>query len=171
MSETKLCKQDLCKRAVFVKGYCKKHYRANGLDPCNTPEYHSWTAMKSRCYNQNNHAYSRYGGRGIEVCPSWKESYKTFLADMGNKPSPAHSLDRIDNEGNYEPSNCRWATPTEQTVNQRIRIDNKSGVKGVGFHKKTGKWSATVRGKWLGLFETKDKAIAARLSAQGELYE
>lgn len=84
-----------------------------------TPEYRAWTGMKSRCYNKNRIAYKYYGGRGIKVCDRWKDSFELFLMDMGKKPSDKHSLDRINNDGNYEPSNCRWADSYEQVKNKR----------------------------------------------------
>lgn len=84
-----------------------------------TPEYAAWRAMKSRCGNLNVPAYPRYGGRGITICEAWIESFEAFFGDMGERPSPKHSLDRRDNEGNYEPGNCRWATASEQNSNRR----------------------------------------------------
>ncbi len=83
-----------------------------------TAEYRVWAGMMSRCNNLSHNAYHNYGGRGIRVCERWR-TYENFLADMGRKPSPELSLDRIDNDGNYEPSNCRWATIKEQIANQR----------------------------------------------------
>jgi hypothetical protein len=77
--------------------------------------------MKRRCHNINYSQYFYYGGRGITVCDRWINSFENFIADMGEKPSSLHSLDRIDNNGNYEPSNCRWATSSEQRINQRCR--------------------------------------------------
>jgi hypothetical protein len=84
----------------------------------NTPEYVAWQRMKSRCYYVNNEHFSRYGGRGITVCLEWRESFTRFLYDMGKKPTPKHQLDRIDNNGNYEPNNCRWVTPKQNMANR-----------------------------------------------------
>jgi hypothetical protein len=75
--------------------------------------------MKTRCSNPRNPAFMDYGGRGIEVCPRWEVSFEAFLADMGPRTSPAHSIDRKNNDGNYEPGNCRWATASEQARNRR----------------------------------------------------
>ncbi len=83
------------------------------------PAYSSWHGLRQRCNNPNDKDYIKYGGRGIKVCDRW-DSFYVFLADMGEKPSPQHSIDRIDNDGNYEPSNCRWATKKEQTHNSRV---------------------------------------------------
>lgn len=85
-----------------------------------TPEYRAWSSMKRRCYDPGVEKYKLYGGRGIVVCDRWRESYSAFLTDMGRRPSPRHSLDRFPNrDGNYEPSNCRWATASEQNSNRR----------------------------------------------------
>lgn len=81
------------------------------------PLYVTWSDMKSRCTNPNNRAYHRYGGRGITVCERWASRFKNFLDDMGEKPSPQHSLDRIDNNKGYFPENCKWSTRLEQQRN------------------------------------------------------
>lgn len=75
--------------------------------------------MRNRCYNKKGEKYKDYGGRGIKVCKRWLNSFENFYADMGLKPTPEHSLDRINNNGNYEPGNCRWATQSQQVGNTR----------------------------------------------------
>lgn len=91
-------------------------YEQHGL--VNSREYRSWYAMKTRCYNKNQKQYADYGGRGIRVCKRWKNSFVNFLQDMGKCPSGA-TLDRENNDGNYTPRNCRWATRVQQNRNHR----------------------------------------------------
>lgn len=84
------------------------------------PEYRSWHSMIQRCENPNSQGYKYWGGRGISVCERWRNSYATFLADVGRRPSPQHSIDRYPNgDGNYEPGNVRWADKSEQAYNRR----------------------------------------------------
>lgn len=78
-----------------------------------------WSSMKQRCLNKNNKSYSNYGGRGITICEEWKDSFATFLKDMGKKPFKDAQIDRINNDGNYEPSNCRWTTREINHMNRR----------------------------------------------------
>jgi hypothetical protein len=84
-----------------------------------TSEYQAFRAMYNRCYRPNTHNYCNYGGRGITICDRWLNNFEAFYEDMGPKPSPQHSLDRINNNENYSPSNCRWATALEQIHNRR----------------------------------------------------
>lgn len=83
-----------------------------------TSEYAIWAGIIKRCENINCKGYVKYGGRGIKVCPEWRNSFEQFIKDMGPRP-PKHSIDRIDTEGNYEPSNCRWATSDQQANNRK----------------------------------------------------
>jgi len=103
-----------------------KHGYAGKTD--RKPEYDIWAAMIARCENPKHVGWENYGGRGITICSRWRKSFTNFLEDMGHRPPDPEdwngkkaywSIDRIDPEGNYEPDNCRWATPSEQTTNQR----------------------------------------------------
>ena len=107
-----------CLQRERVAAAATKHgkARANGL---RTRIYRIWTGMKERCCNPTCKSYDSYGGRGIKVCDRWKNSFQAFLEDMGDPPSDLHTLDRCDNEGDYEPGNCRWATYEEQMNNKR----------------------------------------------------
>lgn len=87
-----------------------------------TPEYTAWQNIKRRCYSINGKDYPYYGGRGIKMSEEWKNSFESFLRDMGNRPSDKHSIDRKRNDGDYEKNNCRWATKKQQGRNKRSNV-------------------------------------------------
>lgn len=113
-----------CLKKIKEKKVRKKRYKhGHIINGKRTPTYSSWFNMKQRCLNKNNPAYMRYGGRGITVCKRWIE-FINFLIDMGERPE-GMTIDRIDNDGNYEPSNCKWSIISEQRKNNSYNIDKK----------------------------------------------
>lgn len=177
----KICTVEQCKNKHNSRGYCKSHYNQwyKGMDLhipkqieyhglSHTPEYDIWTKMKARCLNKHDKDYPEWGGRGIKVCNAWRESFAAFHKDMGFRPSKKHSLDRIDNNGNYEPSNCRWATPNEQASNKRLYKRNKTGYSGI--YKIRNKYRVQLRKNGvythLGYYKSLEAAIDARNSVK-----
>ena len=130
-------------------------------------EYRAWTGMRIRCNNPNNRDYKNYGGRGIKVCERWN-SFENFIQDMGNKPA-GHSLDRIDNDGDYSPSNCKWSSKTEQQSNRRVQTNNTSGIAGIRWEEKDNHWTVKLKGKYLGCRTHLFEAVCLRKSAELQL--
>lgn len=100
-------------------------FRTHGFK--GTPEYSAWDNIKQRCFKPSHKAYHNYGGRGISMCPEWACSFMAFFDHVGYRPSRLHSIDRIDNNGNYEPGNVKWSTSSEQAKNRRQLKRNKMG--------------------------------------------
>lgn len=152
-----------CLRKEAISARSKTHGESN------TDLYGLYRSMISRCFNNSRDSYKYYGGRGITVCERWlgEGGYNAFKQDMGVRPD-GYSLDRIDPNGNYEPSNCRWASKETQAINKNIYSSSKTGVKGITID--NGKFVARIGINKtmlnLGTFSTIEEAIAARRDAE-----
>jgi hypothetical protein len=131
-----------CLRLELSSARAMRHGHATGKGI--SPEFRVWTGAKTRCFNDRAPSWPRYGGRGITMCDRWRDSFAAFLADMGERPSPDHSLDRIDNDGPYSPGNCRWATREQQGGNKRNSRTIEHGGERLSLHA----WSKRVGVKY-----------------------
>lgn len=140
-----------------------------------TPIYRIWRAMLTRCSNPNSKSFPDYGKRGIRVTDRWRK-FENFFADMGLPPKSL-TLERVDNDGNYEPSNCIWATRSDQAGNRRMKRRNliyRTNMSGfTGVYRKRKRWAAQIgigpNTKYLGSFDTPEAAHDAYLSAAADL--
>jgi hypothetical protein len=182
-----VCSVKSCRKKVKRTTYCISHYKRfmrygdpelggayrNRHNMSTAPEYTSWCKIKSRCNNPNDTAYKYYGGRGIKMAKKWEHSFETFYEDMGKKPSREHTIDRINTNKGYYPFNCRWATKSEQSFNQRKRSDNTTGIKNLMWDKNRNKWRAEVKFngvKYLNKrFNNKQEAINAIKKAKAQI--
>lgn len=159
-NKTKSCG---CLRKEFAQKLNNKHGKSK------TTEFKIWKGINQRCNNKNNKSYEDYGGRGIKVCKRWSK-FENFLVDMGEMPPKKHSIERIDVNGDYEPSNCKWASVIEQSRNHRLQKNNSSGYKGISWDNESSKWVAYIglnkKTIKLGRFLKKEDAIKARKEAE-----
>lgn len=146
-----------------------KHREKHGMT--GSPEYKAWYAMKHRCTNTADPYYSHYGARGITVCDAWLRSFTAFYTDVGARPAPGYSLDRIDNDRGYEPGNVKWSTQSQQNRNRRMIT--KTGYKGVYYHAKSGGYYARIsinnKTRSLGYFKKPEDAAAVYQTKAAEL--
>ena len=183
------CKIDGCQnkgyitnnREIFISGYCLTHYkklkkygdpliikRASGENRTKHELYRTYACMISRCYSNTNNAYKDYGGRGIEVHKPWigLNGFSQFIKDIPLRPSIEHTIDRINNDGNYEPANIKWSTRYEQNSNRRDNND----VVGVGWVKQKNKWMSRIfindKNIYLGSYSLHEDAVKARKEAE-----
>lgn len=183
-NKARVCSVEGCGKKHLAKGYCNMHYLRQkvhgrvdtpGYPNYDTgvskdPTYYVWLNMVGRCYRATWDSYKNYGARGITVCDRWhfgedrKQPYFCFLEDMGNRPSPDYSIERIDNNKGYSAQNCCWATRTQQIHNQRKGKNNTSGYIGVVWDKSRSKWRVRVvsNSKYIHLGFFSDKVEGAR---------
>lgn len=147
-----------CRKRNALGDLTRTHGEANAIRGV-SPEYRAWQNMKKRCYNPADKRWARYGARGIKVCSEWRDSYEAFLRDMGRRPSPKHSLERLDNDGDYAPGNVAWETAATQARNKstsrKLSLDGRT----------------MTLSDWAKEFRIRRTTLAQRLSAGWTLRE
>ena len=148
---------------------CHSSLLKHGLKGNNIKLYECWQHMKRRCLSSYAHQYNDYGGRGIKICDEWVDNFSAFYEwALANGYREDLTIDRIDVNGNYEPSNCRWVNMTIQNINRRIQKSNTTGYEGIDYHPelKKNKWKARIcmynKRVYLGLLDTLKEALEAR---------
>lgn len=181
----KVCKEIDCENRHYARGWCVMHYarwKRHG-DPLftkyemhgysNHPLYRVWQDMKERCYNKNDTSYENYGERNITICNEWKNGFKAFIEWALPLWKKGLLIDRINNNGNYKPSNCRFVTCKESNFNKKLlQKNNTSEYRGVTYRKEVKRWQAQImvngKSKYLGLFNFAKKAALAYNNAVPE---
>jgi hypothetical protein len=145
--------------ATAISAHHVKHGHRRHGDRGRSPTWITWTSMIQRCTNPKNDSYYRYGGRGIRVCDRWRESFENFLADMGPRPAGT-TLDRRDNDGNYESSNCRWASARQQIVSRTTTILTPDLVQEIRGRREHGESAASIAAR-IGIRTAHARAVIA----------
>jgi hypothetical protein len=144
------CGKDMvCSGSHLISGHttscgCSRIRHGHTRHARKSPEYSSWRYMIRRCTNPKDRKYKHYGGRGITVCDEWMQSFESFISSMGRRPSPKHTLGRIDNEKGYFPENCRWETYAEQNINKR----NNHHLSAMGKTQTISEWAKEIGCKY-----------------------
>lgn len=184
----RICKIEGCGREVKARGFCSKHYNRflkfgdpniSSLKPKQKPlisiwEYNLYRRILNRCFNKKTPDYDKYGGRGITFHKEWVGNFESFYnyikKELGERPTEKHSLDRINNDGNYEPGNIRWADKETQARNRRVRKGSKSGMSGVTWCKRDSRWVVriTINKKEISLGQYKELSEAKKVRLEAE---